>query len=272
MAIYDFRFEPKQNPPAPNDDKETKPAIPFRPFGLPNVDRHSKITFNNINVDTEEVKETLLPGFRTMDIGVKKFLSDIVVPTRDGTKQVEARIAGGDKTILFWTQDLKAGRVKLPVISINRTGAEWYAEKFSPPYHPMYKQFTDSSGTRVKYTYRPLPYMLEYQLSIWAERKRDAEYVIYQIMSKLSPLAVVEVGDQYLQGPLTLKFNNQTDSSDVDAAGEELAKVRYDVSISAEGWLPVTNETIVPVVLGKVVALNDEDGEILDVFYPRNIQ
>jgi len=45
-----------------------------------------------------------------MDIGVKTLFSDITVPTKDGIKPLIVRVAGGDKTILFWKRDLSTGR------------------------------------------------------------------------------------------------------------------------------------------------------------------
>jgi hypothetical protein len=46
---------------------------------------------------------------------------------------------------------------------------------------------------------------------------------------------------------------------------EDVPKIRYDISISAEGWLPIPTSKIVPSVLGRVVTLNDyETGEILE--------
>jgi hypothetical protein len=269
MAIHHFLFgAPKTTPPAPADNREPAPIIPFRPFNMPDVSKKTKITFNDLNVNTiEDSKDVIVPGFRTMDAGMKAFLSDIVIPTKDGTKKVEARIAGGDKSVLRWIQDYlkEGGRPRLPVISINRASAAWNPQKFSPPYHPVQMQFVNGEGSRVKFTYRPLPYLIEYQASIWAERKRDAEYILYEITSRFNPMAVVEVGDQYVQGPLSLLFNGYTDSSDVEIGAEELPKVRYDVSLSAEGWLPVSSEKIIPTVLGRAMAIHDEDtGTLLE--------
>jgi hypothetical protein len=267
MSIYDFRHDPSKQPPAPNDNREPAPAVPYRPFNIPDVSKRTKITYNDQNVDVIDTQDINVPGFRTMDEGMKRFLTGINIPTKDGMKKVEARIAGGDKSVLRWIQDyLKdGGRPKLPVISINRTGAEWNPQKFSPAYHPMRMRFLDSDGSRIKFVYRPQPYMIEYQISIWAERKRDAEYIQYDIMTRFNPLAVIEVGDEHINGPLTLSFNGMTDSSDIEMGADDVPKIRYDISISAEGWLPIPTSKIVPSVLGRVTTLNDEDtGDILE--------
>ncbi len=267
MAIYHFNSDPKTTYPAPQDHKESAPAVPFRPFNIPDKSKQTRITFDDLNVNIqEEVSGVNLPGFYTIDKGMKDFFSNIVIPTKDSTKKVEARIAGGDKSVLRWVQDyLKdGGRPKLPVISINRASAAWHAEKFTPAYYPISRSFIDSEGSRVKYTYRPLPYMIEYQISIWAERKRDAEYILYDILSRFSPLAVAEVGDEWIKGPLTIANNGFTDSSDIDAQSTDVPKVRYDISLSAEGWLPVSGEKIVPTVLGRVQTLYEDNGTFLE--------
>ena len=148
-------------------------------------------------------------------------------------------------------------------MSINRTNANYNPQRFSPPYRPVAKRFVNSTRQELALTYRAVPYLIDYALSIWAERKRDAEYAIYQIMTRFNPLAEWVVESEFGRSVVQAHFQGFVDSSDVDTPAEEVAKVRYDINIQVEGFLPLP-ERIVPTILGRVGVIRDVRGNFLE--------
>jgi hypothetical protein len=200
-----------------------------------------------------------------MDRGIKNYFSGMQVPTKNGIKMMSVRISGGDKPYLIWAQDLSLGRVTLPVMSIKRESDEFNFEKFSPAHtHYMSKRFLDPEGTKIALAYRPVPALINYSLSVWAEHKRDLEYIKYQIQTRFHPIAEYMVEDEHLRGSIVLKWNGMTPQVDDELPPDQRANKRYDYSITMEGWLPLP-EKIVPSILGRAIALKEDTGAILDV-------
>jgi hypothetical protein len=229
---------------------------------MPDETKRAHAPYDTTNASAEDVRAVLTMGFESSDKSIKAWLSDIVVPTKDGIKDVAIRMPRGDKTILVWQQDLKEGRAKLPVMSVHRNSAEFHAQKFSPPYLRLRKQFADSGGTRLALIYRPRQFLVEYQATLWAEFKQDAEYVLYQVMTRFSPLAEIRVSDEFMQGNLIMRFGGWTDASEIEAARDTVAKVRYDFSWTAEAWLPLPRK-LMPAILGRIQTLQETSGEVL---------
>ncbi len=269
MAIYDFTFDPKSNRPlGVGAVPERAPAISqVLPEQRSQVKEEFFVQDVNIN-HPEEVKDVLVRGFHSMDRGVKHYFQGIQVPTKDSVRPLDVRIAGGDKTFLQWSQDVRSGRIKLPVLSINRTAWRFNVQKFSPPYIPMTRRFANADGSRMVLTYRPWPALIDYTLSFWTERKRDMEYIMHQIIIRFNPLAEFRIDDEAgLRGTVQMKLGEMTDNSDIDIGAEELAKVRYDVNITIEGWLPLP-EKILPTALGRVFSLHEQNGNFLELLQP----
>lgn len=266
MPIHDFSF----NQPGPKNLQE-QVSIPranggaielipvsVDPVKVPDRDKKDDIFFENLNVNVaEDVSEILPKGFFTLDRGMKNYFSGIRIPTTDSYRMMNARVAGGDKTFLIWNQDLRHGRVTLPVLSINRTSYNYWPEKFSPPHHYMRRRFIDRSGSRVATTFRPVPYLVEYTLTVWAEHKTDAEYATYQITTRFNPLAEFIVEDEHLRQNVILRFNGSNDNSDKDVDAETRPNVRYDFNITAEYAVPLP-EKLLPTILGRVSNIKEQ--------------
>lgn len=267
--LQDMRYTPKtsQPPGAP----EPKPLIDPKPLNFPDDTARDDIFFEDMNINkAEDVAEILPQGYRTMDRGIKNYFSGIRIPTKDGIRMMQVRIAGGDKTFLVWRQDLRRGRVTLPVMSINRGSASYNPEKFSPPYHIMARRFVDNTGGRIAAAFRPVPYLIDYAMTIWAEHKRDAEYATYQINTRFNPLAEFVIEDEHLKGTVILRWNDWTDSSDKDVDADVRPNTRYDISITIEGWLPLP-EKLLPTILGKVTTFRELDGQALQNVQGRDV-
>ncbi len=85
---------------------------------------------------------------------------------------------------------------------------------------------------------------------------------MYQILTRFNPLAEFRMSDEKLEGNVQLRFGGSQDASDKEAGYDQNANVRYEVTMTAEAWLPLP-EKIVPTVLGRVAVLRERVGEIL---------
>lgn len=264
MPIHQFNFKPRKEHSA-GQVSEPQPSIPQKLPGHPDLSKDTAITYDTTNLDTPTDVRTILPrGFHAIDEGVKKAFAKMQVPTKDDVRDLTVRVAGGDKTFLFWKQDLLANRIALPVMSINRTGWRWDATRFSPPYLEMTRRFVSKDGSRLAKVFRPWPCQVDYVFSIWAERKRDAEYILYQTITRFNPLMEIQIEFPTLKGQIRGKIGDTTDNSDIDIGAEELAKVRYDINSTWEAFLPLPEE-VVPTILGRVGIYAEYSGEVLDV-------
>lgn len=241
----------------------TEPAPDINPYA-PGITQTSHVedgrvanTWEKDRVEPADVEEFIQPGFRFLDAAMKNYWADIRVPTKDAYRFVKTRIAGMRTSLQIWTEDLKHGRIKLPVISISRTGHEFNPMKFSPPYHPLRKRFVNKQKTRVALGYRPAPYNVDYTLSIWAEHKSDADYVLHQILTRFNPLAELRVSDDHNVGNVQMLFEGSSDASEKEATAQQHAKVKYEVNYKAECWLSFA-EKVVPTVVGSVLHIEEK--------------
>lgn len=264
MPIHDFSFVPRKSRSG-GKVKETDPSIPPKVPGHPDIGKETTITYDPSNKAIQEsVREILPKGFKSLDEGIKNYFSDIKIPTKDNFRNMATRVAGGDKTFLFWKQNMDSNRIKLPVMSINRTALRWDSTRFSPPYIEMTRRFVSSESGRIEMSYRPWPCKVDYTNSIWSERKEDAEYALYQIVTRFNPLAEFTIEFGTLRGNVRGEIGEISDNSDIDIGAEELPKVRYDVNFTFEAWLPLPSK-VVPAVLGRVGTFNEYSGAILDI-------
>ena len=266
MSIHSFDFDNGviadgkkltsiQFDPMHGDEIERQPQI-AQSFG--EYTRKTKLWFEDQNIDgTTEIREILPQGLRTMDRGIKNYFSGIKVPTAGGVKLMGVRISGGDKPYLTWAQDLKRGRVTLPVMAIKREGDEPFPEKYSPAhYHYMNKRFLGPEMTHISLGYRPLPLKINYTLSVWAEHRRDLEYIFYQVRTRFHPTAAFYVEDEHMRAELIMHYNGMSSAVDDETPPDQRQNKRYDYNIMMEGYLPLPNR-VVPSILGKVTTLKD---------------
>lgn len=203
-----------------------------------------------LGTQPDYLQEFLIPGFSALDEALKTYWAGIRVPTKDSYRLVRVKVAGGDKTVLFWADDLRDGRVRLPVISLNRETAQPNPDKFSPPYLAMRRLF--SADRRYQsIVYRPIPFLVEYELTSWSVWKRDADHILYQVMARFNPLAEFTMSDGHIRGNVQLRFGGYSDASEKEAGFDQQAKIRYEFKMTAEAWLPLP-ERVVPSILGMV--------------------
>ena len=257
---WDADFTPRQAGPMP---------LPFGAKEIPAARQSSHAEGGRTTIAGAEhesypyhLEEYLQQGFRALDTAMKHYFSGIRVPTKDSYRFMRVKVAGGDRSLLVWADELNEGRARLPVAAIDRNGHEFNVDKFSPPYHAMTARYLSSRGNLAAKVFRPVPYLVNYKLVIWTEHKRDMEYIMYQIWTRFNPIAEFRMFDGKIGGSVQLRYSGTTDASDKEAGFDQHAHVRYEVSVEAEAWLPLP-EKIVPTVLGHTNILRERAGEIL---------
>jgi len=259
MPIYEFgsQFTFANVPRTESGFTQPDRHIDLYPPGLSQLSHveggRTPLTWEENRVEPSDIEDFVGRGFRYLDGAMKNYWADIRIPTKDSCRFVRTKIAGMQKSLEIWNEDLRHGRVKLPVISISRTGQEYNPLKFTPPYGYTGKQFVNNARSMVALSYRPTPYIVNYTLSIWAETKRDAEHILYQVLTRFNPLAELVVSDEHNVGSVQMKLTASTDDSDKEAAAEQHAKVKYGVSYAAEAWLSLPKK-VMPTILGTVYA------------------
>ena len=262
MSLYNFDSDLTLK------DPDGKKNFPFGMNEYPGVKQldhsepRSKIDNGDYEVYPYNLEEFLTPGFRALDDSMKQYFSGIRVPNKDSYRFMRVKIAGGDKSILVWADDLKEGRVRLPLATISRDSMEFNPEKYSPVYHSMGFRYVNSSGTKAAKFFRPVPYLVKYTITVWTEFKRDAEYILYQLVTRYNPIAEFKMNDGHISGGVQLRFDSVSDTSDKEMGFDQQANVRYELSTTAEAWLPLP-EKIVPTVLGTVGNVKEVVGDIL---------
>ena len=265
MPVHDFDsdFTVREN---------VQQNIPFGLKEIPAVRQLSHAEGGRTNITGVEVQTTpthleefLQPGFWSLDAAMKQYWSGIRVPSKDSYRFMRVKIAGGDRSLLIWADDLKEGRARLPLAAISRESHEFNQEKFSPRYHAMTSRYLSSRYDQVAKVYRPVPFLVDYKLTIWAEHKRDAEYILYQALTRFHPLAEFRMFDGKLAGTVQLRYGGCSDASDKEAGADQHANVRYEITTTAEAWLPLP-EKIVPTVLGRVTMIKESLGGVLASF------
>ncbi len=211
-------------------------------------------------VEAIDAEEALHPGFRYLDKALKDYWGDIRIPIGKNTEKyrfMRVKIAGAQRGLQIWSDELKNGRVKLPVASLSRSGHASNPAKYSPAYNSVFRQFTGPAMDRIKMQYRPVPYIVDYTLSIWSETKTDAEYALYQIGTRFNPLAELNVSDDHWNSAVQLQFGGISDISEKEGGSDSYQKNLYEVTFKAEAWLSLP-EKVVPSILGVCKVLNEQ--------------
>lgn len=263
MPIHEFNAEIDLPPAA------ARAAIPH---GLPEIPAvrqlgHAQggptdIADSELSVYPYHLEGFLQPGFRSLDAAMKQYWSGIRVPTKDSYRHMRVKISGGDKSLLIWADELKEGQARLPLAAISRESHEFNPEKWSPAWHAMTARYVSTRGNLAAKVYRPVPFLVQYTLTIWAEHKQQVEYILYQVLTRFTPLAEFRMFDGKLEGNVQLRYGGCQDASDKEAGYDQHANVRYEVTTTAEAWLPLP-EKLVPTVLGRVTVLKETLGTVL---------
>lgn len=241
-----------------------KPLMPDGLKEIPSIRQNSHseggrkdLISHDIQASPSYVEEVVYQAFKSLDEGVKLYFSGIRVPTKDSYRFMRVKIAGGDKSLLIWNDEINEGKAILPVAAISRDVESFNPDRFSPAYAPISVRYLSSRKDMAALTYRPVPYIVDYSMSIWSERKRDMAYIQSQLLTRFNPCAEFRIFDGKMAGNILLKELTSTDASDKEVGFDQYASVKYELTFKAEAWLPLP-EKIVKTVLGRVSTIKEE--------------
>lgn len=263
MALYDFITKTTQIPKKsfPTPGIETKPNILVRPPAISqtsDIEPRLPILEPELGVEPEYVEEYTMKGFRSLDSSMKTYWSGIKIPTKNESfRCARVKISGGDKSTLVWHDELNDGRVILPAISIERTSYTYNPDKYSPPYLPMVKRHLSRAYDKVAKVFRPVPYLVDYTLTIWSNYKSDMDVVLYSCLTRFNgSLAEFVHDDDHIRGTVQIRLNSASDVSE-KASYDKKNYRKTQINMTCEAWLPLP-EVIVPTVLGTVSSIREE--------------
>lgn len=271
MAIYKFNSQVtlRSNPAVVGGlEQERKLSLDASVYEGVRTEPKTRL-INDQNIDhTESHLNTLEPEFLHVDRAMLNYFSNLECPSKDGLRstKVKARIAGGDKSILIWERELQEGsrRVQLPVISINRGNANPNKNKSHPTNMAASWTYINNSK-QARLSFAPQSWLIEYTITIWANQKTDAEHIIRQITDRfdhgLQDRIRIETSDHVGQAIMEMKGVNFT--GDIEPDSETQPKIRYDISISLEAWVP-RKTVAVPTILGEIISIREDSGQFLE--------
>lgn len=260
MPNYDFNFTPS---PA------AFPPMPMAVREVPGVRQtahleRSRDDLSGSGTQPYYLEQFAMPAFHALDDAMIRYFSGIRVPTDDSYRFMRVKVAGGDKSLLVWADDLKEGMAVLPVAALDRASVDFNPERYSPPVLSMATRFLNSGRTKIARVFRPQPVLVPYTLIIWAAHKRDVEHILFQILPRFnSGMAEFRMTDGHISGNVQLQYKGCNDVSDKEVGFNQDANIRYEVSMVAEAWLPLP-EKVVPTILGKIGTLRDEPGSFIE--------
>lgn len=216
------------------------------------------INVPSAQIATEYLKGGLLNGFEALDEAMLNYFSDIRVPYQDGYRFLRIKIAGGDRSVQIWKNELNNGRTTLPVAAIDRTGDSHNKFKYSPPILPMKVRYLNREKSKAAKVFRPAPFNVEYTMLVWAEHKTDMEYIHHQIATRFSSsMAEFRMSDGRIQGNVQVTYGGQSDTTDKEVGERDYAYRRREYKFTAESWLALP-EMYGHTVLGRVRLVNEE--------------
>lgn len=211
--------------------------------------------------DVAEYRDHLQRGFYYLDEAMKNYWSDIRVPTKDSYRFLNVKVAGGDRSVMIWADDLKNGRVRMPIAAIDRTSSDHNKEKWAHSIHPMRIRFASPSLDKVILTYKPSQWLVAYKLVVWTTNVRDIDFIDYQVLNRFkSGMAEFTMSDELLTGNVQLRFNGSSDATDKEVSADVKIEYRYEYNMEVEAWLSLP-EVVLPTALGSVNMYESVNGE-----------
>lgn len=209
----------------------------------------------------ERIQDFMPKGYEALDEAMKNYFSDIRIPNGDQYRFLRVKIAGGDRSVQVWRNELDNGHTRLPVAAIDRTSEQHNPDKFSLPYLPMKVRYLNPQRSRAAKVFRPAPFLVEYAILVWGEHKTDMEAIHAQIATRFtSGMAEFHMSDGHLQGNVQLLYGGMTDSTDKESTGQDQHTYRrYEYKLTAEAWLPLP-EVHMNTILGSVQVLREQEG------------
>ena len=176
-------------------------------------------------------------------------------PSYDALPEVNREL--GQKLV-----DLREERTKIPIIAFRISTYTYVMDRQLPGEIYYSTQFKDSSKKDMIKSNKPVPFDLQYTLSIWTKTKGDMFFIQQQLLSRFNPAVVFEVDTQEI--PVFLE--SVTDTSSLESTQGNYQLVRNDVVLRVNAWIK-RNDISVRTVLRDKLAFHelvyDANGKVI---------
>ena len=129
--------------------------------------------------------------------------------------------------------DLREDRTKIPIIAFQISAYTYQMDRQLPGEIYYNSQYTDDSKKDIVRMNKPVPFDIQYTLSIWTKTKADMFFIQQQLLSKFNPAVVFEVETQEI--PVFLE--SVTDTSSLESAQGNYQLIRNDVVLRVNAWI-----------------------------------
>lgn len=129
--------------------------------------------------------------------------------------------------------------IQLPRMSFELTGLFYDASRKQSPLNRLTAQSPTDTGSKL-YQYAPVPYNLEFQLSIMVKNAEDGTFIIEQILPYFTPEFTATLNlnpDLGLKYDVPLIFENITSEDTYEGNFEERRALIWTLTFTMKGWL-----------------------------------
>ena len=209
------------------------------------------------------------------NIRVRKYNNDGSIS--DKTSLVPISYQAKEQYALWLEQEMRTPQgnieinIKLPRMSFEMVGLNRDEEKKSNPYLPMYSKAISANGKTMR-SRSPIPYIFDYQLSIWCKQMDDSIQILDQILTMFVPEVFIKLRESKklnIYNDVKIVLNGVNKNDNYQSGFDENRIIVWDLSFQVHAdIMPEAEESTViqSVIVDTVEAIADAyvDGVIPD--------
>lgn len=171
-----------------------------------------------------------IPWTRGYNEGMMKWLSGITLERPEEPYAIDVIYQTPERAFADLVSNRVNAQIVLPVISFIMTGMSFDWQRLSSPPNIVYSK--RKIGERYQLEPKPMPWVLNYNVTVWGKFQQDLDIIAYKILSRFTP-------DSYLIAygtPNLLKFQSHSDTSDLEPSDTDRI-LRHDYQFDVEAWM-----------------------------------
>ena len=149
--------------------------------------------------------------------------------------------------------------IKLPLMSFEMTGLSRDEEKKSNPYLPVYSKSISCNGKTMR-SRSPIPYIFEYQLTLWCKQMDDSIQILDQILPMFAPEVYIKLKESKklnIYNDVKIVLNSINKNDNYQSGFDENRMITWDLSFQVHAdIMPVPEEsTVIQTVIADTVEM-----------------
>jgi hypothetical protein len=198
------------------------------------------------------------PWFREYNEHMMLWLSHITVERPENPKEVPVIYQTPERAFADKLLPRVNARVDLPIISFVMTGTEFDRSRMlSYPTLVFDRTFQDG---KYHLTPRPMPWNLNYNVTIWTKFQQDIDIIIYRILSRFTPSSYINPFGIASK----VSFESHSDTSTLEPGEEGDRLLRHDLNFNVEGYMPLPSTEVGMIEQVNMVLTNDTESDLSD--------